>query len=283
MTCLQRWLTIGGVAVLAFLAVGCNGDGDEEKATSPGIESGSSSVTTQVFSGTAGAATGQLLQVPPSGITVLGYGEASAKPDRAIVQLGVTSTQQYYGPGPPPAGPVAEEVMQHLVDALIKAGVNNDDIDANPNASSYLGSGTSALFTARIADPSKVEDVIDAFNDTVKDLEDDDEYSVQYANVRYTVQDCAPLEAKAREEALEDADARARGYADLMGASLGGLIAVSEVGAAGLYSPQSVASIGCRALEDVAPLGYTVSLPTETNTPEEATVTVTLSVTYAME
>ena len=281
MTCLQRWLTIGGVALLAVLAAGC--DGDEDDATSPGVESGSSSVTTQVFSGTSGATTGSLLQAPPPGITVLGYGEASVKPDGATIQLGITSSQQYYGPGPPPAGPVAEEVMQQLVDALVKAGVNNDDIEANPNASSYLGSGTNALFTARIANPSKVEDILDAFNDAVENLEDEDEYSVQYANVRYTVQDCAPLEAKAREEALKDADARARGYADLMGASLASLAAVSEVGAAGLYSPQSIASIGCRALEDVAPLGYTVSLPTEANTPEKATVTVTLSVTYAIE
>ena len=142
---LQRWLIVGGIGTLVVLTAACNGE--QDKTTSPGLEPGSSSVTTQAAP--SGPATAPLLQAPPPGITVLGYGEATAKPDRAIIQLGVASTQQYYGPGPPPSGPVPEKVMQQLVDALAEAGVNKDDIDANPNASAYFGSGATALLTAR--------------------------------------------------------------------------------------------------------------------------------------
>src|SRR3972149_5880785 len=147
---LQRWLIVGGIGTPVVLPPACNGQ--QDKTTSPGLEPGSSSVTTQAAP--SGPATAPLLQAPPPGITVLGYGEATAKPARAILQLGVASTQQYYGPGPPPSGPVPEKVMQQLVDALAEAGVNKDDIDANPNASAYFGSGATALLTARVADPS---------------------------------------------------------------------------------------------------------------------------------
>lgn len=281
MNWLQRWLIFAGVGAFVVLAAACNGDGEKDETTSPGVGLSSWSVTTQAAP--SGPAMAPLLQGPPSGITVLAYGEATAKPDRAIIQLGVASTEQYYGPGPPTSGPIPEKVMQQLVDALAKADVNKDDIDANPNASAYFGSGAYALLTARIADLPRVEGVMDAFRDAVEDLDADEEYAVQYTNVRYTVQDCPPLEAEAREEALKDADARAQGYARLLGVSLGGFSAVSEVSAAVFFSPQGVASIGCRALEDLVPPGYGASLPAEANSPDEATVSVTLSVTYAIK
>src|SRR5687767_3113615 len=84
------------------------------------------SPTAQAQSQTGTAAIGTA-----SGITVFGYGDASAPADLAHVTLTFPSTNASYGPTGPVFEPVDEEEVSQIVEVLVANGVTSDTLNVN--------------------------------------------------------------------------------------------------------------------------------------------------------
>lgn len=167
--------------------------------------------------------------VPPAGtprtITVVGSGQVNARPDQAVIRLGV-----YTDAGKASDAMSANsERMQALLDALKAAGIKAEDIQTQGiNVSPrYAPDGTSAVigFTAtnavsvRVRDVAKVGDVLDkamaAGANTVEGLS-------------FEVSDQTALLSQAREAAMDNARQTAEQLAKLAGEQLGAVVTISE-------------------------------------------------------
>ena len=191
----------------------------------------------------AGVAAQQEPQVPAMGITVTGFGLASAPAETAELQMIVG--QPNYGPptGPTPgATPGAEErgLAQAVVSSLVDAGVAQSDIEVivSPVFSGYYGpSGGVARVDVTVQSPTadRVAELIDAATVGAAN----ERLVLSQVGVGYGVADCAPLQREARVAALSDARARGEQQAELSGLTAGAIVGVTDVpvNPAGALSP----------------------------------------------
>src|SRR5206468_5142938 len=242
-----------GVLVLLGAALACGGDGDgggklsgvrTQKglsvaaltegltASQPNTSGRGAAVPAEKRSGngTAQSATGYdssnaagiagpnarmpLLQQSNDGITVQGFGSASADADSAVVEFYFsrngpvpdTGTRQIE-PGvngsagvPEPAAPNLQEVapiteadLQPVIDAIVSAGVAREDIEFI--GQSYFDKfSASATLRAKVSNVDGVDGVVKAANNAVASLSG---VVLNSTNVSYTVKDCSALEEAA--------------------------------------------------------------------------------------
>jgi uncharacterized protein YggE len=195
-----------------------------------------------------------------AGLTVQGFGRATAPADSARVQFVVTQGYDYYpeprpvleeevpgeiapatAPVTPP--PVIEEDLGKLVEAIKAQGVSEDDIEvAIYPAGGYrdpYGPVATARVTVTLRDVDKVGPVVEAGTTAVELLtvtssrDPSGTLFLQNVGVLYSVDDCSVLLREARRAAVEDAGENGEGLADALGVSLGEVIAASEY----VYSP----------------------------------------------
>lgn len=188
-----------------------------------------------------------------TGLTVTGFGQASAPAETAIVQFGVGMAS--YGPPvspDPEATPGAKERSQvePILSSLADAGVPDDAITMilSPYLSDvYLPIGGPALALFRIeldtAEATRIEEIVNAA--TVGAAQE--RLIVGQVSVSYGVTDCATLQRDAREAAIANGRDRAAMAADLLDVDLGELQGArdtswsieSMVGAFGAAAPAS--------------------------------------------
>jgi len=173
-------------------------------------------------------------------ITVAGEGEATGAPDVAITTLGVEVSA-------PKAGPAVNEAnarMKAVVDAVRRARVADRDMrteefavffEADPNsprpegatprpAGSYHVRNTVRVTIREIARASEILDAaLSAGANTV-------------SGIRFTIEDPAPLRAKARERAVADSRSRAEALARASGVAVGPILSITE--GSGGFSPR---------------------------------------------
>ena len=168
------------------------------------------------------------------GITVVGIGKVTGKPDVARVTVGI-ETQS---PSLQTAVDDNKAKMNVLLETLQKEGLADKDI----RTSNY------SVYTERVGQPSPVADkpvstdqmiyhVTNQVDVTVRDVNQLgdvlDKAVAAGANniygVNFSVEDTTQLEADARAEAVADAKARAQSLAQLNGVQLGEVLSVSEV------------------------------------------------------
>lgn len=172
------------------------------------------------------AAVAQDVTVPDSSVTVIGYGEASAPAESAIIQLSISEGN--YG-GPPIAEPGAtpgardREAVSGVVSALVDAGINETDIQV------YVGSyiqniGVSfgppraiVQFPLDAPDNARIAELVDAAAVAAAD----ESLLIGQVGAQFEVEDCASLFSQAREAAIADARERADVQAELLGVTIG--------------------------------------------------------------
>jgi hypothetical protein len=202
------------------------------------------------------------------GITVVGIGKVTGKPDIARVTVGV-ETQ---GPSLQTAVDENKAKMNVLLDTLKQQGVAEKDMRTS-NYSVYTerlaasdGAGTNQLIyhvanqvEVTVRDVNQLGDVLDkAVAAGANNI----------YGVYFNVEDTAKLETDARAKAVADAQERAADLARLNGVELGEVLSVSEVigGATPVY----------RVAEGMGGGGTPVQ-------PGELEVSVSLQITYAIQ
>jgi hypothetical protein len=215
------------------------------------------------------------------GITVTGYGDATAEPDAAVIRItaGSGSSSISFGSSDTFRFELIDErEVQPVVDMIRGKGVAEDDISVTTSTSSQFGpfEGGAVHITFRWVNPKDIKSILDAAEDTLRQKTD---HELQNVEVLYTISDCEPLENNATEAALEDARQRAERLAKLSGASLGGIIAVAESPAASIYGLP--VQSGCDAVQELPPTDFGSRLAG--NSASEVEVDVSLQVTFAID
>lgn len=145
-----------------------------------------------------------------SGLTVTGYGEASAPAETATLQLAITSDNFAPPQSPPPGsipGAQERESVAPIVSSLTALGIAEEDIEVivGPyiaNAASFTGPAI-AMIRVTVTDPSAetITDVVDAASAGAAEQR----LFVGGVDATFDVTDCAALEVQARESAIADA------------------------------------------------------------------------------
>ena len=216
-----------------------------------------------------------------AGLTVQGYGSATAPADAAKVQFSVSliSSDGSYPYYPKPAVPevqpsdsgassgeaeplvipptptalpeLTDADLAPLIDAIKAQGVSDADIEIviYPTGGYYspYGSG-GARVTVTLDNPAdRVGPVVDAGTQAVNES---GTLSLQNTSVLYMVDDCSVLLREARRAAVEDGRDSGEGLAEALGVSLGDLLAASEYA----YSPFGPSP--CDPAFNTSPYGY---------------------------
>jgi uncharacterized protein YggE len=186
-------------------------------------------------------------------LSVSGVGQASAAPDIAYVDLGVTTSGPDVGPAVEQTNQAARRVMQ----AILEVGVDEADVQTtNFNVWSEDRSGALPVSPEGDAPAAQTTTIYHAENDlhvTVRDVDQLgdviqaglDAGANQVRGVNFGIEETTAVQAEARAQAVEDARQRAEDLADEMGVSLGDPIVISEgTGGAGPYPVLEAAATG---------------------------------------
>jgi uncharacterized protein len=187
--------------------------------------------------GSAGAQTA----ATPRVLTVSGTGEIRTTPDQAQLSTGVVTQA-----GTAAAALAANSrAMNSVFDTLKRAGIPEKNIQtsnfsvspqygsAKPNGQQHIiGYQVSNTVTVMVDKLEKVGPALDALVAAG---------SNQIDGPSFSIADPKPLLAKAREEAVKDATARAQTLAAAAGVALGPIVSIGEGG--GEYSPQPMGRV----------------------------------------
>jgi hypothetical protein len=203
------------VAGLAFLSEAFANGG--QKVYLANIEPGSKNLPTQ-----------------PS-IVVTGTGGASAAAEHALVQLLIVRAAPYsrdFATDTPSSAAVAGDVsIAPVVDAIQAVGVPEGAIRVLSSPSLISVCSVSAKCSAARVDVTVDKpdlDLLNAIVDAAGEAAGKQELTVQDVGVGYTIGDCGPLHAQARDAAAADARGRAEAQAKALGVALGTLVVSSE-------------------------------------------------------
>lgn len=177
--------------------------------------------------------------VPPgsgtaaSGITVTGTGRVSGTPDTLRATVGVEVERESVGA----ALTAANDAARQVLDALRGAGVADEDLQTldvavyprfgdrapteggDPAIRGYVASN---LVEATLGDLDRAGEILDMAVRAAGD-------AARLHNVSFSLEDNEELVRAARQRAFTEARSNAEQYAELAGAELGDLVAISEV------------------------------------------------------
>ncbi|MDX2674946.1 SIMPL domain-containing protein [Streptomyces sp. NY05-11A] len=164
----------------------------------------------------------------PATVTVSGEGSASAAPDLAVVGAGVEASAK--------TSQAALDTQNKAAAALLAAvraqGVADRDIrtqsvslnpvyDYTGSTARLKGYQAAQSFSVKVRQVARTGAVLQAVTDAAGD-------AARINSVAFDLSDPAPLRARAREAAHDDAHAKAEQYARLSGRWLGRLVSFSE-------------------------------------------------------
>lgn len=166
----------------------------------------------------------------PSTVTVTGQGTATAAPDLAIVGAGVEVTAKTSKQ----ALAAQSAASNALLDAVRAHGVQERDIrteslslspvyEDHGGVSQLTGYQAAQSFALKVRDIAATGAVLQAITDATGD-------AGRIHSVAFDIADPAPLHARARVAAYEDAHAKAFQYARLGGHRLGRLVSLTDDG-----------------------------------------------------
>jgi uncharacterized protein YggE len=208
------------VAIPALLAAACGGTGD----------AGAAPASTNVVPKADAAAVAQSNSATlDQGIVVSGVGTVTAKPDTAVLSLGVSTLASTAIQ----SRDQAASSMTKLVDSLKANGVQEKDIattqfSLNPE---YNYSGSSPRLTgyrvanfvsAKVRNVDHAAETLDAAVNAVGD-------DLQIGGITFTVDDPSALASQARAAAMNDARSKAQQLAEEGGVTLGRPTSITEV------------------------------------------------------
>ena len=203
--------------------------------------------------GFKGADYSPAFQANQTGITVQGYGSATADPDSAIIEFyfnrgGGAEPQPVPEPGTTGSGSsgssgavepvtrdagtavaaqvarITEADLQPVIDAIVAAGVPRDDIEFIGQTYYDIYYATATL-RATVGNVDNVDSVVQAAQSAAANLGD---IYLSSTNISYTVSDCAAMEKAAMDAAVADANERAASSATSLGVGLGDIVGASH-------------------------------------------------------
>jgi hypothetical protein len=207
------------------------------------------------------------------GITVSGEGKATGTPDIAILSLGISTLN----PTVAEARDQAATTMQAVIDSVKGNGVAEKDIQSTQlsiypeydysiiSTPKIIGYRVTNTVTIKVRDINKTSDVLDSAVAAGGDL-------TQVQGISFTIDDPSALEDQAREDAVNDAKARAQHLADTAGVDLGDPIAIVESG----VTPPTPLSYGREVMADAE----AAKTPIETG---ELDINLTVQVVFAIK
>jgi len=210
-----------------------------------------------------------------TGLVVNGEGKVKAIPDLATLNLGIEAQADTVSE----ARTQAAEAMDNVMAALKAVGIVEKDIQTsqfsiypvrqwNPETGeeTLVGYRASNMLNVKIREMAKAGEVIDSVVQAGGDL-------TQVQGISFSVEDPKPFQAQAREEAFDDAKAKAEQMAGLAGVKLSKPIFITE---SGYYYPVSV-PMALAAKADEA--GFTST----SISPGEQEISVNVQITYEIE
>lgn len=218
---------------------------------------------------------------------VIGRGRASQPADRAQLQFKFTTNYSFESP---PEGtttalaqfdeepePLTKETLQPIVDALVRSGVSADDIEVKiiePSYSFFSAVEGGAELVVKVEAPTRtsLEEIVDTTTEAGKKIDD---ILLGSVGVEYGVDDCQALERAAYQSAVEDAQNRASGLAEAMGAQLRKVPSIAEP----FYS---VFLPGCNSKISL-PFATQTAIPYNPDTPVEVEVTKDIFVMFTVK
>jgi Protein of unknown function (DUF541) len=230
-----------------------------------------------------------LLQQGADGITVQGFGSATANADAAIVELyysrngPVADTPSgraepgSAGGAEPALAPDQQEVqqiteaeLQPVIDAIVAAGVPREDVQfvGQPYFDKFYSSATLRVTVSNV---DSVDAVVQAATNASAGVAG---IVNNGTNVSYTVNDCAALEEAAMKAAVEDAGERAAVFARALGVGVGSVTGASN------YSYFGGTPCDPGFYPGPYPLG---GITYAQGQPREVQVIANIGVTYAMQ
>jgi len=228
------------------------------------------------------------------GITVVGYGEASAPAETAELQI-LVSEVNFGGPVAPRPdavpGEAERESVGPLVEALVGAGIAEDDISVvvSPVLNQFFGPGGPGIARVDVVVDEPTRERIDELLSLAVVGAAEENLLVGQVGAGYGVADCAALDREAREAAFADAEDRADLQAEVMGLTRGDAIGSSDVpaGIASFDPYFDLTSSSQRACAPATPelvIGASVSLPSYDPTGDpEVSVYAQVAVTFAID
>ncbi len=237
---------------------------------------------------------------PVAGITVVGQGQASAKPDAVTIRLFIGSEGQFGlrgpVPVPPPPSPDSEAVvpefepmrpefefitredLEPVLQALRVRGVADQDIVVSP-----LGENFGPSPSTEVVFPwPRPSDVAQALEVVQEALREESRLSLQRVSTIFTVNDCEALESQAREKALLDAKALAEDIARKAGVQLGSIVTIVEFPAVPFSFLVMLPGGSCAELESGSQAFFTGAPSATVNSPSVVEVSTNLQVTYGL-
>lgn len=231
------------------------------------------------------------LQPGGNGITVLGYGSATANADSAILELmfgsggmgGIKPMPMPYPqtePGVPPttpgqAQPITEADLQPVIDAIVAKGVARNDIELI-GSSYYDPYSSSATLRVTVRSVDALDGISQAAKDAAAGLAN---IYLQNTSVSYAVSDCVALEKAAMLAAAEDAKTRGAAFAQALGVGLGPVTGASHYSYSP-FGPSPCDAGGFRGLKGPYPMG---GMPYAPGQPSQVQVVANVNVTYAIQ
>jgi len=209
------------------------------------------------------------------GIWVAGEGKVSVVPDVVTLRLGIEAQEASIAE----AQSKGTEAMNRVMDALTDNGVAEKDIqtqyfrirqvtrwDDVKQEEVVVGYRVTNMVTAKIRDIDKVGPIIDAVAAAGGDL-------TRIDSIDFSVDDPSEYYEEARQEAMADAEAKAKHLATLAGVTLGLPTYISE----GVQVPPTVYP---RVVYEAAPAP--APAPAPAISPGEMEISLTLQVAYAI-
>lgn len=208
-----------------------------------------------------------------NGITVAGEGKVTARPDIAMLSLGVSALAPSVGE----AREQAAAALNAMIDSMKANGIDEDDLqtqqlsispeyDYRGETQTLRGFRVSNVITAKVRDIDTtgkvVDDAVAAGGDTT-----------QIQSISFTIDDPTQLQEQARSLAVADAKKKAETLASASGVGIGAPIAISE---GSLYVPLNYADGESFAADRQA------AAPTPIE-PGELDVVINVSVTWEIK
>jgi uncharacterized protein len=170
----------------------------------------------------------RLAPASPATVTVSGEGSVSAAPDLAVVGVGVEASAKTSQA----ALDTQDKAAAALLSAVRAQGVADRDIrtqsvslnpvyDYTGSTARLKGYQAAQSFSVKVRQVARTGAVLQAITDAAGD-------AARINSVAFGLSDPAPLRARAREAAHDDAHAKAEQYARLSGRRLGRLVSFSE-------------------------------------------------------
>jgi uncharacterized protein YggE len=223
--------------------------------------------------------TGSLITGQNTGIWVNGTGEVSVTPDIAILQVGVEAQEATVSE----AMADTSEAMDRVMKALTDSGVKKEDIqtqyfnirqrtrwDDFTDEEIITGYRVTNTVTAKIRDIENVGSIIDSVVAAGGDL-------IRIDDLSFTVEDPTIYYDEARQEATDDAKAKAEKLAEQTGVNLGDPTYISE----SAYTPLVYGGLTYGMAEAAVPAPAPVIIEPLIS-PGEVKVTLTVQIAYSI-